>query len=192
MIGFNFFFTPVLIGLIRDRRVLDITAISLAILVALQSWPAMASEPKADRPRPPQSQSVSEWVTLAGRIDHRSAEDLRREDTLVIDLRMDEEDGLKDEQDRLANAGVQYVHLPTGRSVPSVAQVRRLEKVLNDNPNRPILLHCSSGNRAGMLWATHLIEQGMDPESALKRVQPIANRAPIQQAILGYRAGEKE
>lgn len=129
------------------RLALNITAIVFAMLVTFQLLLANASEKQTGISKPPQSQPVSEWVTLAGQID----------------LRLEEEEGVEDEQDRLAKAGVQYLHLPTGRYVPRVEQVRLFANILNNNPDRPILVHCSSGNRE-----------------------------PIRQAIRGYRAGAEE
>ena len=164
-----------------------IPALALAVVMSIHPTMALASE----RPVQPEPQQVSQWVTLAGRIDHYSAESLKRDNTLVIDLRLAEE-GLADEQDRLAKASVAYVHLPTERKVPNREQVRRLAKLLDDNPGRPILLHCSSGNRAGMLWAANLIEQGMTAAEALERVQPIVSKEPIRQAIRDYPAGEEQ
>jgi|GEM_PF-5710842 len=81
------------------RLALNITAIVFAMLVTFQLLLANASEKQTGISKPPQSQPVSEWVTLAGQID----------------LRLEEEEGVEDEQDRLAKAGVQYLHLPTGR-----------------------------------------------------------------------------
>jgi len=180
-------FIPPCFGLLTRRHILAVAAAALA--VALLADPSLTRA--AEKPVLPERQPVSEWVTLAGRIDRYSADDLKGENTLVIDLRLAEE-GIAQERDRLSTAGVSYVHLPTERTVPDAQQVRRLAKLLNEHPQRPILLHCSSGNRAGMLWATHLIEQGMDAEAALERVQPIVSKEPMRQVIRTYRAGEEK
>lgn len=154
------------------------------MLMTLVATSACDTEEAAPQPPP---LKVSKNVTLAGPITEFAQSELRDSDTLVIDLRLADEEGTLEEGARLSEAGIRYLHFPMGREVTR-DQVERFATALSENSDRPLLLHCSSGNRAGLLWAAHLIEQGGDAEQAIRLVSPIANRVPIQQAIRDYQA----
>ncbi len=133
----------------------------------------------------PNTHQVSDWITLAGVIDQSSDAQLAKTNTLVVDLRLARE-GIEADQSRFAEIGVDYLHLPMGRELPSADQVAAFDRILTDNPDRPILLRCGSGNRAGLLWAAHSIENGLDAEEAIRRVSGIANLEFTQQSIRAY------
>lgn len=163
-------------------RVTSLIASILVGLFTLLGCDATETAPPAERLQ------VAPNVTLAGAIDGYSDIELRKEDTLVVDLRLVEE-GAQDAKARFGAAGIRYAQLPMGRDTPTLEQVQHLERILSENTDRPILLHCSSGNRAGLLWASHLIEQGVAVDEAVSRVSSIANRESVQQAIRNYAGG---
>ncbi|MDA1075326.1 MAG: sulfur transferase domain-containing protein [Proteobacteria bacterium] len=163
------------------RSVLAAVAASLAAVLLLSA----AWTYSQDAASPPQSLKVAPQVTLAGFIDQVPAEQLRESNTLVIDLRTAEE-GTADEQTRLTQAGVSYANIPMGRAPLSSTQIADFEALLAEHPDQPVLIHCASGNRAGLLWAVHMINQGTDVEDAIQHVSLIANREPVHQAIRDY------
>ena len=155
------------------------TAIVVCLLVA-----RVAAAPGSS-PLSTNELRVGERVTLAGALKTDAVDTLRHEDAVVVDLRHADE-GTSTERNRLADAGVTYYHLPMGGAAPEPATVATLAALLNDHPEQPLVIHCASGNRAGLLWASYLIDTGTSVEDALQAVAPIAVRASIRESIREY------
>ncbi|MDZ7825654.1 MAG: sulfur transferase domain-containing protein [Gammaproteobacteria bacterium] len=85
---------------------------------------------------------------------------------LIVDLRTPGE-GVAGEAVAAANAGIRYVNLPVGHEPASANVQARLESLLEETDG-DVLLHCASGNRAGEVWARHLLAQGASLEKALQ------------------------
>lgn len=136
--------------------------------------------------------SVKKDVTLAGVLNEGAEQALSRHGAFVIDLRTSMEEGVSSEAQALEKAGVTYSHLPIGRSPLSSATVQTFQHLLSNHPDQPILVHCSSGNRAGVLWAATLIEQGQTVEDAMKAVDVVVTRDSTRQAIRDYAARRTE
>lgn len=63
---------------------------------------------------------------------------------------------------------LRYVNIPIMPDTFSEEDVDRLAEVLAETKG-PVLLHCSSSNRAGGVWATYLVRhRGFDLEEALR------------------------
>ncbi len=74
-----------------------------------------------------------------------------------------------DEKKEVEAAGMRFVSIPMPSPVEEITdeQVARLAEVL-EKAERPILLHCGSGNRIAGLWAVYLAERkGIPVERAL-------------------------
>jgi protein tyrosine phosphatase (PTP) superfamily phosphohydrolase (DUF442 family) len=139
-----------------------------------------------DSPVPPTKPlQVTETVTLAGLLPDAMIPSLQEEDVLVIDLRTPDE-GIQTEVDLLSAENVEYVNIPVGRSPLERATVDRFSQLINGNFERKILVHCSSGNRAGILWAAYLIDKGVPVIDAVDKVLPVVTKEPAHQAILDY------
>ncbi|MES3629815.1 MAG: protein tyrosine phosphatase family protein [Longimonas sp.] len=88
----------------------------------------------------------------------------------VVNLRPDEEFDEFDQQALVEELGMTYVHIPVaGEEDVTHENAEALSRILEDTGNRPILMHCSSGNRVGSLFAAraHLLLDE-DPEHALE------------------------
>ena len=86
----------------------------------------------------------------------------------VIDLRAPHENRGFDEKSTVQGLGMSYVNLPVdGAAGVSYANASQLDKLLAELP-KPILLHCSSGNRVGALLALRAKAKGMDDGAALE------------------------
>ncbi len=85
----------------------------------------------------------------------------------VIDLRGPQEDRGMDEKAAVEALGMSYISLPVeGAGGVTYGNAAALDKLLADLP-RPVLIHCSTGNRAGALLALRAKLNGADSESAL-------------------------
>lgn len=87
---------------------------------------------------------------------------------IIIDGRTPPE-GTAEEQKQAEANGMAYFNLPIdGRSIPT-AHLTALAKILADNKDKKILIHCASGNRIGGLWADYQISQGVDFSTAMQQ-----------------------
>jgi uncharacterized protein (TIGR01244 family) len=86
----------------------------------------------------------------------------------VIDLRGANEDRGLDESKTAETLGLRYVNLPVeGAAGVSYANAEALDKLLAELP-KPVLLHCSTGNRAGALLALRAKANGANTGAALE------------------------
>lgn len=112
--------------------------------------------------------------------------------TAVVNLRTDAEMADRDrvpfdEAARLAELGIEYVHLPIGGDEepfrPEV--IERLDDVLRRHPG-PVLLHCTVAWRASWVWAGYLVRyQGLSLDDALARGEAIALEPSPLEGLLG-------
>jgi uncharacterized protein (TIGR01244 family) len=86
----------------------------------------------------------------------------------VIDLRgVNEDRGIENERATVERLGMTYVALPVeGSAGVSYANAAALDRFLADAEQR-VLIHCSSGNRAGALLALRSKLEGADNQTAL-------------------------
>lgn len=87
----------------------------------------------------------------------------------VINLRMPGERGTDDEAAQVAGFGMEYVALPIpGADGITEKNARELVRLLEVS-ERPVLLHCGSGNRIGALLAlSSYYVDGRSPEEAIQ------------------------
>jgi uncharacterized protein (TIGR01244 family) len=87
----------------------------------------------------------------------------------IVNLRPDGEFEGFDEEALVEELGMQYIHIPvSGPDDVTEETAAALNDVLADTTNRPLLMHCSSGNRVGSLFAARAyFLHDMDPERAL-------------------------
>jgi uncharacterized protein (TIGR01244 family) len=80
-----------------------------------------------------------------------------------------------DEADLAKELGMEYLIIPVGgaKNPFSPKTLSALEQVLKKDDS-PILLHCSSGSRVGMVWAAYAVRHlGKTPDEALKELEPL-------------------
>jgi len=112
--------------------------------------------------------------------------------TAVVNLRTDAEMDDRervpfDEAARLAELGIEYVHLPIGgEEEPFRPEVlERLDDVLRRHPG-PVLLHCTVGWRASWVWTGYLARYlGLSLDEALERGEAIALEPSPLEGLLG-------
>ena len=85
----------------------------------------------------------------------------------IIDLRTDREDRGLDEQVVVESLGMDYVSLPIGSDGISFENARALDELLSGY-DKPVLVHCASGNRVGALLALRASLNGAGDAAALE------------------------
>ena len=161
----------------------------MGICILFQSTPAVSTT-ELPVPLSKQVLKVSDRVTLAGQLNPQVIDTLAQNKTRVIDLRTMEEN-IAFDQEKMQEAQIDYVHLPAGDLAIPQTTSTTLITLLAETPDAPVVIHCNSGNRAGLLWAIHLIDQGTAPEQALSVVAPLTTKAPVVDAITHYGAGQR-
>ena len=84
----------------------------------------------------------------------------------VIDLRGVTEPGVAEEEATVRAQGLRYVHVPISPSTFSLGNVEAVAKVLDNAEAAPVLLHCTSSNRVGAVWAVIQVQKGLSLEAA--------------------------
>lgn len=135
------------------------------VVIALISAAAFVSVLSAREPEPAMPASVASpgaWLRVQG--DGRysagqpTAEQLQTLSAhgigVVIDLRADSETPGLDEATLVRSLGLDYHNLPVGGAAGLTRDnVQALDRLLADAGDRPLLVHCASGNRVGALMA---------------------------------------
>jgi uncharacterized protein (TIGR01244 family) len=116
----------------------------------------------------------------------------------VLNLRTDAEGvDLKHEQELVEKAGMKYFNVPVVGSAPKVESVEAFMKVVKDQANHPMLIHCASANRVGAFWMIYrVVEQNWPEDKALEEAKQIGLSSPIltkfaQDYIAAHKQGNK-
>ena len=87
----------------------------------------------------------------------------------VINVRGLGEEGTDWEPPFLAELGLQYRHIPVAGPMDITKDKASLLRQTMEDSERPILIHCASGNRVGALFAVHAFETlGLTQDQALQ------------------------
>lgn len=127
--------------------------------------------------------SVSAKVTLAGALGAGAEAALAaRGISTIIDLRTPDE-GTDDAKRRFEAAGFRYLNFPTTAVAPNAEQLAAFVALVDAEIQAPTLMHCVSGNRAGMMWGLYQLERGVPLADVLQAVAPLVTKAPLREEI---------
>lgn len=101
--------------------------------------------------------------------------------TTVISLLTGEEAG--DQARQAEQAGLKYVRIGVSTLAPTRDQVERFAELVEDESNYPLLVHCSSSNRVGALWALYRARQGVPPEIAIQEGRTVGLKPSREGAV---------
>ncbi len=105
-------------------------------------------------------QPTAEQLEQAARAGYRT----------IVNLRGTGEDAGYDEPAKVAELGLAYVAIPmAGADGLTEANARQLAGIVDDADQRPVMVHCASGNRVGALLALKAFHvDGKSAEDALE------------------------
>ena len=84
-----------------------------------------------------------------------------------------------DEAAAASKAGMKYIHVPTGGTAPSDAELAKIFLALDQSDSAKVLMHCASSNRVGMVWSIYRgIKQGLSEEDAIAEGKAAGLKAP--------------
>jgi uncharacterized protein (TIGR01244 family) len=100
--------------------------------------------------------------------------------TAVVNLRLAHEPGVAGEDLVVADAGLQYFHLPLDPTDPAVEIAERFLDIVADTANQPVYVHCASANRVGGLWSIkRVVQDGWTREDAIAEGKAIGLKSPV-------------
>jgi uncharacterized protein (TIGR01244 family) len=138
-----------------------------------------------DFPAAERSLQVANSVWLTSKPDLRQLDFDKVGGVLIIDLRTPAE-GTDDAAAQARKLGLRYQNIPVSGAVIEPASVAALSALLAANEEGDVIVHCRSGNRAGLLWGAAQLEQGVALEEVLVGVSGIVNRPGIENALKDY------
>jgi protein tyrosine phosphatase (PTP) superfamily phosphohydrolase (DUF442 family) len=107
---------------------------------------------------------------------------------IVVDMREPMEPRGFDEPALVKKLGMEYKLVPVGPHTMSDTTLQTLRDTLNGAGERPVFIHCGSGNRVGgALIPTLMLDQGMEEEDAVDAAMRVGLRsAELMEWGLGY------
>ena len=154
------------------------------ILIAL---PAFAQAPEPPGFGIPNAALPEEGLLIAGQPTAKQLKAAAKAGyRTVIDLRPLDEDHGFDEEKAARKAKLEYTNIAVTPDTLDAPTIKYFMTVLS-NAQRPALIHCSSGSRAGGLYYAWLVlEQGMPEDQAMAQAQA----AGLSDPELGERVHE--
>lgn len=106
----------------------------------------------AGHTEPPNAAEALPGITTSGQPDRSALTELAKDGYVaVIDLRTPQEDRGLNEREAVEELGMTYISLPIdGPEGISYENASTLDAILRET-GQPVLIHCSTGNRAGAL-----------------------------------------
>ena len=97
----------------------------------------------------------TEGVLFGGQPTSEQLQQLARDGYEIINLRMPAEDAGYDEVALIEELGVEYHAVPIDSTALEGAALERFFEIF-ESAERPVLVHCASGNRVGALYYAYL------------------------------------
>lgn len=106
----------------------------------------------------------------------------------IIDLRGPDE-GTAEERKSVEAAGLTYLNIPVMNKAPTDAEVTAFGEMIADGALYPVLVHCTSANRAGAMWTLYRAGKGVPFDIALQEGRTIGLK-PNREAAVRARLGQ--
>jgi protein tyrosine phosphatase (PTP) superfamily phosphohydrolase (DUF442 family) len=121
-------------------------------------------------------------MTFAGQPDLKTIKSLKSQGyEIVINLRGKNEFKKFNEEKAVRNQDMEYIQIPffTKQKEISRTAISEIHKVVRDNHNKKIFIHCSSGNRAAAWLGAHLyLDHGVDLEKSISVAKDLGMTKP--------------
>lgn len=161
-----------------------LSRISLPALPVVTALALLALPASAQAPEPPgfgiaNAVQPEEGLLVAGQPTAKQLKAAAKAGyRTVIDLRPLSEDHGFDEEKAARKAKLEYTNIAVSADTLDASTIKYFLTVLS-NAERPALVHCASGNRAGGLYYAWLVlENGIPEEQAMAQARAAGLRAP--------------
>ncbi|MGH2396566.1 MAG: fused DSP-PTPase phosphatase/NAD kinase-like protein [bacterium] len=151
---------------------LPLSAQQTGAAAAQNAAPAVAE--KLKQPGLPNFGRVNQRLYRGGQPESEGYDALRKlEVGIVVNFNTSDED-IREERAEVESRGMRYVSIPwSARSLPRREQVAESFRLLRENPEAVIFVHCRRGaDRTGVMLATYRMAlEGWTPEQALTEME---------------------
>ncbi|NIB39813.1 hypothetical protein HBA55_09470 [Pseudomaricurvus alkylphenolicus] len=154
----------------------------LALLsLAVQSSTIIAQEVLADRIV--NFKTFDQRLSTSGKLRSGALPLLQQQGfKTILDLRTPKEGTAQEQRDAEA-LGLSYINIPVSRSLPSQQTLAKIRNLL-DNSDAPILMHCGSGSRVGMVWSLLRLQAGDSLKDALDQGRKMGMNSTMEAKVL--------
>ncbi|HVS63981.1 MAG TPA: sulfur transferase domain-containing protein [Thermoanaerobaculia bacterium] len=161
---------------------MTISTTILSLLLAAAQTSASQEPPLADAHHP------EEGVLFGGQPSEAELEALAEAGYTVLDLRMPQEDRGYDEATAAERLGLEYHNVPVGGATLSDSSTFERFFELFEKAERPVAVHCASGNRVGGLYYAYLVaKKGLSREQALEKARESGlSSESLRRTVDGY------
>jgi uncharacterized protein (TIGR01244 family) len=147
-------------------------ALALLALVALSASAQAPAAAPVEEPPLANAHRPEEGVLFGGQPSEAELAELAEAGYTVLDLRMPEENRGYDEAAAAQRLGIDYHNVPVGGTTLSLASTFEQFFDLFEQAERPLVVHCASGNRVGGLYYAYLVaRKGLTREEALVKAR---------------------
>lgn len=127
-------------------------------------------------------QRVSPEIATSGGLTADAIQELAKHSfRTVIDLRTEPE-GTQEEKLAVEAADMAYINIPVTNAGIDDSQLAAFKQAIAQ-ASPPILLHCATGNRAGAMWTSYRLGEGVTPEIAFKEGRAAGMNASMEEKI---------
>jgi len=129
---------------------------------------------------------VDDRVVVAGLIDLDTLRTAYPGEIMLVDLRTPAE-GAAAEAAAAEVRGIGYANIPVASVVVDPDQVHQLRSVLaGAGPETLVVVHCVSGNRAGMLWGASELTDGRSVATVRASLESVLTKQPAIDGLEAY------
>jgi uncharacterized protein (TIGR01244 family) len=124
---------------------------------------------------------ISDEIAIAGQPSAEELQTLRDSGyRTVVNLRTPDEAGIVPDEERLVEAaGLTYAEIPVSPQTLDDMAVQRFTNTIASEGRMPVLVHCKSAGRAGIMALLHLaIQHSWTLEQALEEGRKMGDIAP--------------
>lgn len=100
----------------------------------------------------------------------------------VIDLRTAPE-GTAGEEILFNNSGIKYYNLETTGALALTPDHAMTFAKIYEQAEKPVLVHCASGNRVGTLWTSMKLQQYHNPEKSFEEGRKMGMKPMMEEAL---------
>jgi rhodanese-related sulfurtransferase len=130
---------------------------------------------------------ISPGILLAGKLYPGALELLDPAETLILDLRTPAE-GTADEAVAAEQRGILYRNVPVAGAGISADDLDAVAAVLAEAGSRTVVVHCATGNRAGMIWGGLQLRRGLSLATVMADLDGVVTMPPIHDALARFAA----
>ena len=127
--------------------------------------------------------SLNNETSTSGAISSGGVQKLKEEGfKTIIDLRTKNE-GVAQERKEVESSGMSYINIPvTGEGIND-QQLASFTEVM-ENIEKPVLIHCGSGNRVGAMWTTYQLSKGVALNEAVSQGRKMGMKPELEAKII--------